>query len=832
VLAPDGIRLTRLLLALGVLSLLAPTALAQNWGQIEGRVTQRAGGAPIPGATVVVAGTSFGTAAENDGAFSLRIPTGRYALRVSAIGFEAVMDSVTVQKNVATRFDVALREAEFELEGVEIEEEAVAEDAGVFSIDPRTAQEIPSPLSDGLRAIKTLPGVVGAPETSYQYSVRGGGYNENLYFIDGFEVYTPFRTKQGEQEGLGIVNLDLSDRMTLYAGGFPARYGGKLSSALDVAYIRPGGTDGNSVAGSGYVSTLDAGGSLKVATLDGKLGIAAAGRAARTQGFFGSQELKGEYDPEFNDVQGTLTYRFAEGHELHGLGLYLNNRFRLQPTRRRTFFGTFDDLRSVSFGFTGQEEDGYTLGFGGVRLINRISSALRVEHEASYFDVEEYERVDIRGSIALLDVVNAQEDPDDPTNLIQRGAATQQDTLNNRVRVTTLSGGGRYRLSLGRHAAEAGWSVRQLDFEDDLFEVSYLGGSDSLGLPIRVPADSLSGAASFDEQQVGVYVQDAVDLLPQPGRLVVTGGVRGDYFSFNDEWTVSPRLSARYVWDELTTVTAAAGIYHQAPTYRELRGEPIYDSTTVGSNNVILGTLNRDIKSQRAVQFIAGVERFFPSIRFYGRAEAYYKDLSNLITYDVENVRTVYSGENNANGYAYGLDLQLRGEFVPGLESWLNYGFLKTSEEFFVPTTGAAGAVPRPTDRRHNFALFVQDYVPNSTSWKVHLRVLFGTGTPYTPPQPGEEVAGIDLQVPGERNSERYPEYRRVDMGITKEAVLAQRSPTGNAVRLELTGEILNVFDMTNTIAYSYIADGQGVWQRIPTRLTPRTVNVRMRLNF
>jgi hypothetical protein len=662
--------------------------------------------------------------------------------------------------------------------------------------------------------------------------VRGGGYNENLYFIDGFEVYTPFRTKQGEQEGLGIVNLDLSDRMTLYAGGFPARYGGKLSSALDVAYIRPGGTDGNSVAGSGYVSTLDAGGSLKVATLDGKLGIAAAGRAARTQGFFGSQELKGEYDPEFNDVQGTLTYRFAEGHELHGLGLYLNNRFRLQPTRRRTFFGTFDDLRSVSFGFTGQEEDGYTLGFGGVRLINRISSALRVEHEASYFDVEEYERVDIRGSIALLDVVNAQEDPDDPTNLIQRGAATQQDTLNNRVRVTTLSGGGRYRLSLGRHAAEAGWSVRQLDFEDDLFEVSYLGGSDSLGLPIRVPADSLSGAASFDEQQVGVYVQDAVDLLPQPGRLVVTGGVRGDYFSFNDEWTVSPRLSARYVWDELTTVTAAAGIYHQAPTYRELRGEPIYDSTTVGSNNVILGTLNRDIKSQRAVQFIAGVERFFPSIRFYGRAEAYYKDLSNLITYDVENVRTVYSGENNANGYAYGLDLQLRGEFVPGLESWLNYGFLKTSEEFFVPTTGAAGAVPRPTDRRHNFALFVQDYVPNSTSWKVHLRVLFGTGTPYTPPQPGEEVAGIDLQVPGERNSERYPEYRRVDMGITKEAVLAQRSPTGNAVRLELTGEILNVFDMTNTIAYSYIADGQGVWQRIPTRLTPRTVNVRMRLNF
>jgi hypothetical protein len=832
VLALDGIRMTRFLLALGVLLLLAPPALAQNWGRVEGRITQRAGGAPLPGANVVVEGTGYGTATEADGSYLLRIPTGRYVLRVSAVGFEAVTDSVTVRKDATTRFDVALAEADIELEGVEVEEEAVAEDAGVFTLDPRTAEEIPSPLSDGLRAVKILPGVVGAPETSYQYSVRGGGYNENLYFIDGFEVYTPFRTKQGEQEGLGIVNLALADRMTLYAGGFPARYGGKLSSALDVAYIRPGGSEGNSIAGTGFVSTLDAGGSVKVATLDGRLGVAAAARAARTQGFFGTQELKGEYDPEFNDVQGTVTYRFAEGHEIHGLGLYLNNRFRLQPTRRRTFFGTFDQLRSVSYGFSGEEEDGYTLGFGGVRLLNRITNAFRVEHEASYFDVEEYERYDISGSVSLFDIANAFEDPDDPSNLIQRGAATQQDTANNRVQVTTLSAGGRYRLSLGRHAAEAGWTVRRLDFEDDLFEVSYVAGQDSLGQPLGVALDSLNGDAAFDEHQIGLYVQDAVDLLPQQGRLVVTGGVRGDYFSFNDEWTVSPRLTARYVWDEATTVTAAAGVYHQAPTYRELRGEPIYDSTTVGSNNIILGTLNRDIKSQRALQFVAGVERFFPRIRFYGRAEAYYKSLSNLITYDVENVRTVYSGENNAEGYAFGFDLQLRGEFVPGLESWLNYGFLKTSEELFVPTAGAAGAVPRPTDRRHNVALFVQDYVPNSTSWKVHLRALFGTGLPYTPPQPGEEVAGVDLQVPGARNSERYPEYRRVDLGITKEAILVSNSPTGRPVQLELTGEVLNVFDMTNTIAYSYVADAQGIWQRIPTRLTPRTVNVRMRLQF
>ena len=395
---------------------------------------------------------------------------------------------------------------------------------------------------------------------------------------------------------------------------------------------------------------------MKVGTLGGKLGIAVAGRRRGRRASSARRSSRASTTPSSTTCRRRVTYRIAEGHEIQGLGLLLANRFRLQPTRRRTFFGTFQDLRSISFGYNGQEEDGYDLTFGGVRLLNRISSAFRVEHDVSYFDVEEYEQVDISGAVGLFRIDNPFEDPDDPTNLIQTGAASQQDTTNNNVRVTTLSGGGRYRLSLGRHAAEAGWTARRLDFSDDLFEVSFVSGRDSVGQPISVALDSLNGDAAFSETQAALYVQDAIDVLPQSGRLVVTGGVRGDYFSFNDEWTVSPRLSARYVWDEFTTVTAAAGVYHQAPTYRELRGEPIFDSTTVGSNNIILGTLNRDIKSQRAVQVIGGVERFFPSIRFYGRAEAYYKDLSNLITYNVDNVRTVYSGENDAEG----LRLRLR----------------------------------------------------------------------------------------------------------------------------------------------------------------------------
>lgn len=812
-------------LATLLLTFLAPTASAQVWGQIEGRLTEAGTGTPVAGANVLVAGTEFGTAADTDGTFRLRLPEGTYVLRITAVGFATRTDSVTVRRNATTRLDRTLDPIDFELGDVQVEADATAPEAGVSTLDPRTAQNIPTPLPDGFRAVQVLMGVASATETSYQYSVRGGGYNENLYFIDGFEVYTPFRTRQGEQEGLGLVNLDMADRMTLYAGGFPARYGGKLSSALAVDYRRPRAGE---FGGSAHAAGTDAGFSAYGGTE--RLGVAVAGRRARPSGFFGSQELKGEYDPTFNDIQGTVTVRLAEGHELHGLGFFLNHRFRLEPRNRRTFFGTFQNMRSVSFAYDGFEEDGYDLGFGGVRLVNRITDRLTVEHEASYFNVVEFEEYDIGGNVALFLIDDVFGSPNDPTNLISTGAASQRDFADNRVRVETLSGGGRYRLAIGRNAPEVGWSARRLRFNDRLNEGTELAGRDSVGLPVEV-VQALTGTADFAEAQASFYAQNTFDLMEESGRLVVTAGVRADYFTMNDELTLGPRLSARYAVNPMTTLTASAGLYHQPPTYRELRGEPIFDAE---SQDIVVDAINRDLESQEALAAVVGLERFFPSLRFYGRAEVYAKRLSNLISYDVQGVRTVYSGENDADGYVAGFDLQLRGEFVPGLESWLNYGFLVAREEFrpAFSDQNRAGAVPRPTDRRHNLTLFAQDYVPGSDSWRLHLRALFGTGTPFTPPEPGQNVAGVDLQVPGRRASARYPEYRRFDMGLTREAELSGSGFAGNPVTLELTAELLNVFDMTNTIAYSWIAGADGTWQRVPTRLTPRQLNLRARLRF
>jgi outer membrane receptor protein involved in Fe transport len=233
------------------------------------------------------------------------------------------------------------------------------------------------------------------------------------------------------------------------------------------------------------------------------------------------------------------------------------------------------------------------------------------------------------------------------------------------------------------------------------------------------------------------------------------------------------------------------------------------------------------------MQTVIGAEYFMPNRRLYLRGEAYWKQLSNLISYTVENVRVEYSGENDAEGHVYGLDLQVRGELVPGLESWVNYSYLVAREEFLpsFSTTFNEGSIPRPTDQRHTFSMFVQDYIPTDPTWKLHMRALFGSGLPYTPPVPGDRVGNLVIQAPGDRFSARYPEFRRIDMGVTKYITLTENG-LSNPIKLELTAELLNVFDMTNTVAYSWIPDATGIWQRVPTRLTPRTFNLRLRTTF
>ena len=828
--------------ALAALLLAAP-ASAQVWGTIAGTVTQEASGDPVPGANVLVEGTNFGTAADLDGAFSFRIPEGRYSVVVSAVGFVSARDTLRVRKGERVELDVALAEDIGVIGDVEVTADRAAEGAGVSTISPATVRAMPTPVADALRAVKVQLGVTSNNELSNAYSVRGGSTNENQFFIDGFEIYRPIRTSQGEQEGLGLVNGDLAENLTLYAGGFPVRYGGKLASVLDVTYARPEGA----VLGTAYASTLDGGAAVQGAL--GPLGVAVATRISRPQSFLGSQELKGDYDPDFRDVQGLAHLDLGRGASLRAVGLAARHRFRFQPQSRVTTFGIFPDLvRTAAFDYEGLEDDGYDVLFGGLRLATPLAG-LSVEHELSAYDTEEFQNVDISSSVQFSNLVRRPGAPPGQFDVIPDGAPfIQADRADNAVGVATLTGGGRYAYARGRSASELGWQLRGLRFTDRIDEGTEITYTTEGGEAQSFEQGVVQAAFDTSAVQIGGWLEQSLDLLPARNRLVATAGVRADYYDLTDEWTVSPRLSAVFRAAEATTFTGALGVYHQAPTYRELRGMPEASGAI---------TINTDLRSQRADVAVLGVEHLFQRTRVTLRAEAYAKRLSNLVSYTVDNVRIEYSGLNDSEGYAAGVDVQLRGELVPGLESWVNYGFLVTEERFFEPRredfgagetgdtaftralaeyerSGSGDWIRRPTDRRHNLSIFVQDRIPGDDTWSLHLRSLYGSRLPVTAPAVLVADDGSEFFGDGVRNAASLPAYFRFDVGLTKRLVVG-KGISGAPLMLLATAEVLNVFDQSNVVANSYNLQQRGTlrfFEAVPTRLTPRTFNVRLRLDF
>jgi len=830
---PD-IVLYRLRLLLLILLLFVPSAaMAQEWGALSGQITASDTKFALPGASVVVFGTNFGTASTVDGKFILRLPPGVYPIKYSSIGFASRLDSVEISSGKTIYVNIELDPSTLELEGLLVEGQE-AKGAGVFELSPADLANIPAPMKDALRALRVVPGVVVNNELSNQYSVRGGGFNENLLYINGFEILLPLRPRTGEQEGLSLINPDLARNLTFYTGGFSVKYGGKLSSAVDAQYYKPQNTAAP-LRVNANLSLLDLGLSGSGSLMQGRLGWLVGFRKAQARRFFQTQELEGEYQPNYTDLQGYIGYTIRPGHELELLAMNADNEFRLDPNGRKTFFGTLSQNEALSpsnlqslwirFDADNEEIDSYSTQFWGLRSSNRFSASLRSEHDLALYRTNEKENLDLSGTAILFKVDLGAENPENDDDLIPTGSSRQEDFADNQIKYTMLSGSGRWLLATGDHALEAGYSLRGLDFSDVLAEKSVVVGRSTSGEIVRIVADSLNDAATLQAHQVGLHVEDVWDALPEtPGKLLITTGVRSDYFSFTDDWTLSPRLSFSYQLSPVATTFGSLGLYHQAPSYRELRGKPEIGQT-------ILGALNSSLASQRSLQLVLGGEIFLPARRFYVRGESYLKRITQLISYDIENVRVLYSGENDAKGLMYGVDLQLRGELVPGMESWINYSYLNATEKFdpAFQTTHNRGTISRPTDQRHTVSLFVQDYIPSDPTWKLHLRTLYGSGLPYTPPIPGNKVGNLVIQAPGDRFSARFTRFFRFDMGVTK-TITPSDNPSGPTI--ELTAELLNVFDMVNTVSYSWVPDASGIWQRIPTRLTPRTFNVRASVRF
>jgi hypothetical protein len=655
------------------------------------------------------------------------------------------------------------------------------------------------------QVVATQAGVSTHNELSSQYNVRGGSFDENSVYMNGIEVYRPLLIRSGQQEGLSIINPDMVERIQFSAGGFDARYGERMSSVLDITYKRVKGFEASLSASllgaSGYIGY----GTEKFSMIHGI-------RYKTMKNVLGSMQTKGEYDPRDFDYQTYISWSPNQRWTFDLMGIVSLNDYNFKPKDRETRFGTMDNVKDFKVYFDGKERDRFHTYFGAFSTTYNFNRSSSLTLNLSAFKTTEREAYDISGEYWLS------QEGEDQGGL---GIGTYMEHARNRLNASMVNVGLTGRTRLTGHDIRYGALMKFEDVKETMREWEF---RDSAGYSLphsESRLDLIYNMASQNEERsnhLELYAQDTWRSELRSGEFVLNYGVRLSHWSWNKEWLVSPRATVAFIpaANSNLVLRFSTGLYYQTPFYKEMR-----DTTTVGGNTVAY--LKKDIKSQRSIHFLLAGEYKF---RLFNRpfkftAEAYYKALSNLIPYNVDNVRVIYYGGNIAKGYATGLDLKLYGEFVPGTDSWISLGVMKTAEKI-----NDGGWVPRPTDQRLNVALFFSDYFPNTDRWKITLRGHYAGGLPFGPPHSGRE-----------RQVFRMAAYRRVDIGLSYRLLNNEqrrmRSRWAAAFRNIWVGiDAFNVLGINNVNSYYWITDITGNQYAVPNYLTGRTVNARLLIEF
>ena len=650
--------------------------------------------------------------------------------------------------------------------------------------------------------IQSQAGVSTHSELSSQYNVRGGSFDENSVYINNVEIFRPFLVRSGQQEGISVINPDMVEKIGFSTGGYEARYGDKMSSALNIEYRRPKRFEASATA-----SMLGA--SAFVGMSNKKFSWSNGLRYKTTKYLLGSMDTKGEYQPTFIDYQTYLTYSPNKRWDIKFLGNISDNHYNFTPEDRETNFGTMKNVKAFKVYFDGQEKDVFRTFFGSLGITRKFNENTSLSLIASAFNTREQEKYDIQGQYWLTQTETSE-------NL---GVGTYFQHTRNYLKAHVESAKLLFKTKQKKHDIEAAFTYKWEHIEENSVEYE-MRDSSKYSIP-HTGKDlymiySMRAKNTLTANRIEAYAQDTYRFTGSEGKTLYTlnYGLRLAYWSFTKETILSPRLSLGIIpaFNENITMRFATGLYYQAPFFKEIR-----DTTT--TNGITYASLNRKAKSQRSIHFIAGFDyRFKMNDRpFKFTAEAYYKALGNLVPYSVNNVKVVYYGDNMCSGHAAGLDLKLFGEFVPGTDSWVSLSLMNTSMKL------NGKSIPLPTDQRYAVNLFFTDYFPGTTRWKMSLKLALADGLPFSAPH--REL---------ESNVFRAPAYKRADVGLNYRIIdNSDRHKKRNPIRnLWVGAECLNLFGINNVNSYYWITDVTGQQYAVPNYLTGRQINVKLSVDF
>ena len=665
---------------------------------------------------------------------------------------------------------------------------------GTEQLDIEDAKRGPSTTGNAVEElIQQQAGVSTHNEMSSQYNVRGGSFDENSVYINNVEIYRPLLISSGQQEGLSIINADMVDKIGFSSGGFEAKYGDKMSSALDITYRRPKKFEATATA-----SLLGASGFIGIGNK--KFSMSHGLRYKTNRYLLGSLETTGEYRPNFLDYQTYISYTPNKRWELDFIGNISENHYNFKPKDRETSFGTMEDVKAFKVYFDGQEKDVFRTLFGSASITRNFGDSTKIKFLTSAFHTKEKEAYDIQGQYWLDDTQSSE-------NL---GVGTYMEHARNYLTADMVS----FKLigshKTRKHDIEAGLTYKTEHIKEQSREYEM---RDSSGYSVPHTADrldliyTLTAKNDVKSHRIEGYIQDAFKFSKGENYFTLNYGVRFANWSFNKETIVSPRASIALVpaFNHNYTFRFATGLYYQAPFYKEMRD-------TITQSSITTAVLNDKIKSQRSLQFIAAMDYRFKMLDrpFRFTAEAYFKALSNLIPYNVQNVKVTYYGGNLASGYTAGIDLKLFGEFVPGTDSWLTFSVMKAQMKM------DGISFPQPNDQRYAINLHFTDYFPGTDRWKMTLRLAFADGLPFGAPHRGIEHQNF-----------RAPAYKRADIGMSWLAIGSQEQHTSGPRRPRIWVGIdcLNLFGISNVNSYYWVTDVTNRQWAVPNYLTGRQIN-------